>query len=203
MRDGVQVIPFDLNDGLSEFGDQRLKKSLRCEWVKVAGVPVSFVQEPWESGLTVFLPAPLQRGATSIAISVAGESILRPGSADIQGAGYWGTNKFEDVFYPLSTTGWYPTHGFLQRSTFDLVFLHRDSHRAISIGDPYEVKGTPDKGEKRPAGRWMCRWHSPVSRSAASTERSGRGNSNPHRGVQRSYQFRHLEGKLHADRAEQ
>ncbi|MGA7410634.1 MAG: hypothetical protein WBW33_09110, partial [Bryobacteraceae bacterium] len=50
VRDGVQAIPFDLNDGLSEYSDQRLKKSLRCEWVKVAGVPVSFVQEPWESG---------------------------------------------------------------------------------------------------------------------------------------------------------
>ncbi|MGA7411368.1 MAG: M1 family aminopeptidase, partial [Bryobacteraceae bacterium] len=99
-------------------------------------------------GLTVFLAAPLTRGATSIAISAAGDAILRPGSADIQGAGYWGTNKFEDVFYPLSTTSWYPTHGFLQRSTFDLVFLHRDSHRVISIGDPYEVKGASDKGEK-------------------------------------------------------
>jgi hypothetical protein len=145
VRDGVQAVPFDLNDGLSEFADQRLKKSLRCEWVKVAGGPVSFVQE---SGLTVFLPAPLARWATSIAISVAGEAMLRPGSADIQGAGYGGRDRFEDVFYPLSTASWYPTHGFLQRSTFDLVFLHRDSHRAISIGDPYEVKGTPDKGER-------------------------------------------------------
>ena len=102
----------------------------------MAGVPVSFVQEPWESGLTVFLPAPLAQGATSIAISVVGDAILKPDSAEIQGAGYGGRDRFEDVFYPLSTTSWYPTHGFLQRSTGAVASSQAASRRAavMAIG---------------------------------------------------------------------
>jgi len=180
LRDGVQAIPFDLNEGLGEYNDTRLKKSLRCEWVKLAGAPVTFVQEPWESGLTVFLTAPLAQGAAApIAISASGEAMLRPGDAQYQRAGYAGMDKFEDVFYPLSTTSWYPTHGFLQRSTFDLVFLHRDAHTVISIGDPYEVKGSSEKGEKATG------WKMTVPVALASfavgkfdrTEREGKGSA--------------------------
>jgi hypothetical protein len=150
VQDGVIAIPFDINDGLGEFRDVRLKKALRCEWVKAAdGTSLQFAQEDWESGLTVFLPAPLARGGKSVfTIRVAGDAILRPDDLDGFPHGVYALDHIDDAYYPLSTTSWYPTHGYLQRATYDIVFLHRTDHSAISIGVPYEVSGTAAKGEK-------------------------------------------------------
>jgi hypothetical protein len=148
-QDGVRAIPFTLNEGLGEYKDERLKKALHCEWVKAAdGTALEFAQEGWETGLTVLLPTPITRGGkTKFTIRVGGEAILRPGDAEYQHYGP-AVTLLEDVFYPRSTVSWYPTHGYLQRATYDLVFLHRDGHRAISIGVPYEVTGGAAKGEK-------------------------------------------------------
>jgi hypothetical protein len=149
LQEGVRAIPFTLNEGLDEYKDERFKKALRCEGVKASdGTPLQFAQEGWETGLTVFLPAPLSRGAnTTFTISVSGEAIMRPEDAEYQ---HYGNtyNLLEDAFYPRSTTSWYPTQGYLQRATYDIVFMHRDGHNAISIGVPYQVTGMTAKGEK-------------------------------------------------------
>ena len=61
-------------------------------------------------------------------------------------------NLVEDVYYPRSTVSWYPAHGYLQRATYDIVFLHRSGHRVISTGTESEVQDGTGRGEK--ATRW-------------------------------------------------
>ena len=147
LQDGIRAIPFEINDGLGEYKDERLKKALRCDWVKASdGTPLEFAQEGWETGLTVFLPASLARGDTStFTIRVAGEAIIPQGDL--------GVGMFQDAYYPRSTASWYPVHGYLQRATYDLVFLHKEGQRAISIGVPYEVGGSAGKGQKNSGWR--------------------------------------------------
>jgi hypothetical protein len=142
--DALRAVNFDLNDDLDEYNDERLKRALRCEWAKESrGEAIPCVQEPWESGLTVFLPKTLARGAkTALTVKVSGEAMQKP-----EGGGY-----FDDVYYPRSTSSWYPTHGFLQRSTYDLVFLHTKRHKALSIGVPYAPEGSG--GNKELATGW-------------------------------------------------
>ncbi|HLQ75766.1 MAG TPA: M1 family aminopeptidase, partial [Terriglobia bacterium] len=55
--------------------------------------------------------------------------------------------------YPRSTTSWYPRHGYLSRSRFDVTYHHRKAHRVASVGVRVQegpVQGTPDE--------WVTEW---------------------------------------------
>lgn len=133
LREGLSAIPFSLNEGLEEYDSERLKKALRAEWVKAdEGTPLEFVQEDWDAGLTVFLAKPAARGTKlRLAVRLAGEFIEKPGDADL----------YEDAHYPRSTMDWYPVHGYLPRSAFDITFLHREDHTVVSLGSREQASG--------------------------------------------------------------
>ncbi|MGD0580506.1 MAG: M1 family aminopeptidase, partial [Bryobacteraceae bacterium] len=97
--------------------------------------------------------APLAHGAaTKLTVRSSGAAMLRPDDADAERYGRWGQNRPEDAYYPRPTVSWYPAHGYLQRSTFDVLFLHRKDHLAISTGVSSEEQGEAAKGER--ATRW-------------------------------------------------
>lgn len=132
-----RVVPFTLNESLSEFEDRRLKKALRVKSAVYGdGSPASVVQEDWEIGLTVFLPAPrAAKQEFTLALEVEGDAL-------------YDSPFIPECFYPISSQGWYPTHGYLQRSTFDITFRHRKAHRVVSSGVRVREEVSPeDKSE--------------------------------------------------------
>ncbi|HSW38274.1 MAG TPA: M1 family aminopeptidase [Acidobacteriota bacterium] len=120
--DDLRVIPLKVNDGLSAFNNTRLRKAMKTVSARYKDEDVRFIQEDWETGLTILLPEPVQRGARfSIEIALEGDFI------DEQ-------REFRYCFYPLSNTSWYPRHGYLRRSTFNLLFRHGKHDIVSSIG---------------------------------------------------------------------
>ena len=68
------------------------------------GTAIEFLQEPWEGGFTLVLPAPVEKGQKfTVEISVAGEFMFE--SSTVTG-----------TYFPLRSTTWFPRHGYLQRS---------------------------------------------------------------------------------------
>ncbi|HXV73965.1 MAG TPA: hypothetical protein VD713_04485, partial [Sphingomonadales bacterium] len=133
IANGIRAVPFDVNDGLSVRDDQRLKKAMRLKGARfVQGAEIEAVQEDWETGLTVFLPASLNRGEKSfIEISLEGDFLY-----DVQ--------AFPNGHYPLSNTSWYPRHGYLNRSAFDITFYHHKRQRIASMGARVREEADPE-----------------------------------------------------------
>jgi len=133
----LNVLPMIINESLTEFDNIRLKQSMRIKSARYAGRDAPFVQEDWESGLTLILPRTMQKGEKfSVEVSLEGDFI------DNQ-------RQIENGFYPQSNTSWYPRHGFLKRSTFDLVFRHRKQDTVGSIGKLVREAEWPDAKEDR------------------------------------------------------
>jgi hypothetical protein len=141
LQKGVQMIPLSLNEGLSEFESRRLKMGVRVlEATLGDGTPVGVVQEDWETGLTLVLPQPLDNGEkATIRMKLEGKDTLRT----------WQSQ----YFYLRMTTTWYPRHGYLNRSNYDLTFRHKKKHRAVSVGD--RVQEGPDENNSE---EWITRW---------------------------------------------
>jgi hypothetical protein len=123
LAEGAQAIPFELNDSLSEYESERQKKALRVKKAQFAdGDPVSAIQEEWEAGFTLLLPLTLTVGdRLSLSVQLEGD-FMQEG---------WSLKNYH---YPRRTGQWYPRHGYLQRSTFDLTFHHRDRDRVAAVG---------------------------------------------------------------------
>jgi hypothetical protein len=118
--EGVQAIPFAVNDGLSE--DERMRYAMRLTQAGMPGATLEAVQEPGEAGLTVFLPAAKVRGERfTLDLQLEGDFL-------------YDTRGFAGGRYPLSNASWYPRHGYLRPSTFDLTFLHPRNRRVASSG---------------------------------------------------------------------
>jgi hypothetical protein len=119
----VRVVPFVIGESLSEYDNRRLKKQMRVKSVRLAGNALSATQEDWEGGLTVFLSgdAPPDR---DLVLEFVFEGDFMDG-AEIVG----------DCFYPASNVSWFPRHGYLDRATFDLVYLHRKNRKVASVGE--------------------------------------------------------------------
>ncbi len=137
----VQVIPFQLNEGLSTYDDQRQKKGLRVLNASLKdGTPVEVIQDPVETGFSLLLPTALKRGEkATVKIKLEGNDSLWT----------WGY----DYHYPRSTTTWYPRHGYLARSLFDLTFHHKKGDRIASIGE--RLREGPSETNKN---EWITRW---------------------------------------------
>jgi hypothetical protein len=122
--DGVRVIPFSVGESLDEAEDQRLKKQLHILSVKYAEAEVETMQENWEGGFAVVLPAPLAAGQEiTLEMRLEGD-FLRQAQVGIS----------DDFSYPRSNTDWYPRHGFLDRSTYSLTFTHQKKHKVACVG---------------------------------------------------------------------
>ena len=123
--DDLHAIPLRLNESLSERWSERLKKALRVSSARLSeGTPVMAVQEDWEEGLTLYLPSPRAAGDNfSVALELEGDYMYDPGLSNTH-----------HCYYPLSNSQWYPRHGYLERSTFDMTYLHDKRYQVISGG---------------------------------------------------------------------
>jgi hypothetical protein len=131
--DGLQAIPLRLGESLPEYDSYRLKRAMRVKSARLDGAsPVASIQEDWEGGVTVVLPAAKGKGDK---FSVTFE---------LEGDVMYDDDFVRGSYYPLNAQEWYPRHGYLQRATFDLKFLHRKEHRIASIGT--RLKEEPVQG---------------------------------------------------------
>ncbi|HEY4961078.1 MAG TPA: hypothetical protein VII29_09490, partial [Terriglobales bacterium] len=111
--DHLTAIPWVVGEDLDYYEDQRRKKQLHVISARAAdGSAIEWMQEPWEGGFTLVLPTPVEKGQKfTLEISVTGEFMFQ---AEMGG-----------VFFPLRSTTWYPRHGYLRRSVYDVQFRHR------------------------------------------------------------------------------
>jgi hypothetical protein len=122
--DGVAAIPFTIGEGLGEYDNLRLKKQMRLKAVRAGSENLEFVQEDWESALTVFLPKPVKAGQNiELEFEMEGDFIQQPDV--VQG---------DDSHYPRSNTSWYPHHGYLDRATYEMSFVHSKNLKIATVG---------------------------------------------------------------------
>lgn len=122
--DGVKGVPFSIGESLSTYENSRLKKQMRIKSVKSDGKEIEFVQEDWEGGLMIFFPAALRKGEPAeVEFLIEGDFMRQP---DIAGA--------VDFSYPRSNSTWYPRHGYLDRSSFSMSFLHDKKLKVAAVG---------------------------------------------------------------------
>jgi len=122
LTDNLQAVPMLVNDGLSEFNNVRRNNAMRVTSAQYEGKNILFVQEDWESGLTFVLPKAVNKGE-----SFSVELVLEGDFIDKQ-------TTFPNCMYPLSNESWYPRHGYLRRSTFNLLFRHDKNDKVASVG---------------------------------------------------------------------
>lgn len=121
LQPNVKAVAFRIGEDLGEYENQRLNKQMRVVSVKRGDVELAAVQENWEGGFTVFLPAPLKANEKlELDMKLEGDFVR-----DIDGI---------DCYYPRSNTSWYPRHGYLDRATADLTFRHSKKLHVASVG---------------------------------------------------------------------
>lgn len=128
----LRAITFQVGESLGESDDRRLKKQMRLKAARAGGAEVAMVQEDWEGGLTLFLP----RAAT------AGQRLDL--EFDLEGEFLYNSASVTNCYYPLSNSSWYPRHGYLDRATYDLTFVHQKKYRVASIGQRLSEEPLPD-----------------------------------------------------------
>jgi hypothetical protein len=134
--DGLHVIPFAVGERLSNFDDERRKKQLYLRSAQLSdGTVLTFFQEPWESGFSVVLPKPLAAGQKlSLSLDLKGDFMME-------------SEYVTGTYFPRNTETWYPRHGNLGRSRFDISMIHRKKDHVVSIGEFIKegpVPGTND-----------------------------------------------------------
>lgn len=130
----VRAVPFSIGENLSEAENLRLKKQLRLQQARLGDAELPFIQEDWEGGFTVILPAPV----------AAGEKLNL--ELVLQGDFMYDAESVENCHYPRSNQSWFPRHGYLDRATFDLTFRHPRKLKIASGG--LRVSETPDADDK-------------------------------------------------------
>jgi len=137
LSEKVSAIPMVVGEDLDYFADERRKKQLHLTGARLPdGRPIEWLQEQWEGGFTLLLPAPLQKDQEfTVEVTLAGEFMFQ-------------SENVSETYFPLRTTTWYPRHGELQRSIFDLRFRHRKKDVVASIGVVARDEAAPD-GDQR------------------------------------------------------
>lgn len=141
LTDNVQVIPMQLNEGLSTYENERQRKGLRVLNAALKdGTAVEVIQDPLETGFSLLLPQALKRDKqTIVKMKLEGNDSLWT----------WG----HGYHYPRSTTTWYPRYGYLARSLYDMTFRHNKKDRVASVGE--RVREGPSEDNK---DEWVTRW---------------------------------------------
>ncbi len=133
--EGLRLISFAVGEGLSTYDDERRKKQLYIIAAHLSdGTALTSFQEPWESGFSIVLP---KTAAARQRLSV---------SLDLKGDFMMESSIMEGTYFPRSTETWYPRHGSLARSRFDVSMIHRKKDRVVSIGEL--LKEGPAPGPK-------------------------------------------------------
>ena len=123
--DGARAIPFELNQHVDQsFLLIRQHKWLKATSARLAdGVAATVIQEKGEVGLTVLLPAALSEGQRfALTFEEEGDYSYNPHSNTLY------------EYFPVSNEHWYPRHGVLNRSTYDLTFRHGSDYRVGAPG---------------------------------------------------------------------
>jgi hypothetical protein len=118
----LRAIMFKVGEDLGTYDDQRQKKQMRVKSMRAGGVDLTVLQEEWEGGFTVLLPKPLN----------AGDKLEL--DMEVEGDYMRDTEFCKDCHYPRSNTSWYPRHGYLDRSSYDLTFRHPKKLHVASVG---------------------------------------------------------------------
>jgi len=135
--DNLRALPMIVNDGITAFDNKRLKDSMQVLSAQYDGQDIPSLQEDWEVGLTFLLPKPMKKGEKfSIDVALEGDFIDKQ-------------DQMLDVHFLQSNTNWYPRHGFLKRSTFNLIFRHHKNWRVASIGTLIGVEEVPEEKNER------------------------------------------------------
>ncbi len=133
--EGLRLISFAVGERLSIHDDERRRKQLYILGAHLSdGRALTFFQEPWEGGFSIVLP---EAAAAHQKLTV---------SLDLKGDFMMESPIMEGTYFPRSTETWYPRHGYLSRSRFDISMIHHKKDRVVSIGEL--VKEGPDPGNK-------------------------------------------------------
>ena len=132
------AIPMEVGEDLDYAADQRRKKQLHVVSARLAdGRSVDVLQEPWEGGFTLLLPAPVAKGEDfTVEVTLSGEFMFQ-------------AEEMSETYFPLRSTTWYPRHGQLQRSVYELKFRHRKKDVVASIGVVTRDEPAPDRDDQR------------------------------------------------------
>ncbi len=145
--DNLQAIPMVLNENITEYNNERLKHSMRVQSASYKGQAIPCIQEDWETGLTFLLPEPVAKDDEfSIDVVLAGDFI------DDQ-------QQMRNSHYPQGNSSWYPRHGFIKNSTFELIFRHSKGDTISSVGTLVSEGQWPDSDD----GRTEYKMETPIS----------------------------------------
>jgi hypothetical protein len=130
----LRAIPFRIGESLGEYEDERLNKQMRLKGVKFEQKELSFAQEDWEGGFTVFLDRDTTSGQTlEFEFQLEGDFVADPDVFTYRRSVDYFVDC--DCHYPRSNTTWFPRNGYLDRATFDLTFWHPKNLSIASVGD--------------------------------------------------------------------
>lgn len=133
--EGLRLISFAVGEGLRIADDERRKKQLHLLDARLSdGTALPFFQEPGEGGFSIILPKTLAAGQRlSVTLDLKGDFMME-------------SPIMAETYFPRSTETWYPRHGYLARSRFDVSMIHRKRDHVVSIGEL--VKEGPAPGTK-------------------------------------------------------
>ncbi len=120
LQDGLRAIQFSLDEGMRD--ENWSKHALKLKSVQTGdGKPVDAVQENFDSNITLFLPAAVSHGQKLVfTFRLEGEHMI-------------GGGMNLGCFFP-GTDEWYLRHGYLQRSTYRMVFHHLKQDTPVALG---------------------------------------------------------------------
>ncbi len=125
----VRAISFAISEGLPEDESLRKRKGMRATGARLPdGTVLQIIQEEWEGGFLVLLPA-LRNAQEKFAIEI-----------DTEGDFVYDLADTFDCKYPFINGQWYPRHGYLKRSKFDITFLHNKRYKVAGPGERISVE---------------------------------------------------------------
>jgi hypothetical protein len=135
-RDGVMVVPFELNEGFIE-PNEREKKGMRIEGATLGdGSKLEVIQEAAESAVSVVLPRALHKDEkVTVRLEAQGEHMFQTWNGDFH--------------YPYSTETWFPRHEYLGRSRYEVTFLHKNKTVVACVGHRTKEQPYGDNGKDR------------------------------------------------------
>jgi hypothetical protein len=137
LADGVRAISFALSEGLPEFDELRRKKGMRIKAARLGdGTAVPAFQEEWEGGFLVVLPE-AKKAKETLTIET-----------EVEGDFVYDLSDTFDCSYPFINGEWYPRHGYLARSAFDLAFRHAKRNFVAGPGVQVKREAAPDNANE-------------------------------------------------------
>ncbi len=133
----LRAVYFRVGESLGEYESQRLKKQMRLKQARMGDTELSFAQEDWEAGFTVFLPERPGDGKKFELTLLTEGDFMQDAQTFIDRYYFrWaGEPGIVDSYYPRSTHSWFPRHGYLDRATFNMTFRHPKKLHIASIGE--------------------------------------------------------------------